>query len=158
MTNGESTAVTQARELLQQRDFRGALDLLTRNLDQDTDGEAHALLALAHYHLEEYPSAAEHYSTALQFDLGNQAWQEMLASSNSNAVARVDVFIPEISFFDRDKLLATPDVPEGALPPPPPRSKGKGLLRHLRNSIGWFVGFIATFITNFLIKFVGNVF
>ena len=131
---------------------------MTQDLKQATDGEGHALVALGHYHLEEYPSAAEHYSAALQFDSENQVWQEMLASANSNAVAKVNVFIPEISFFDRDKLLATPDVPEGTLPPPPPRSKGKGLTRRLSNSLGWFVGIFATFITNFLIQFVGNVF
>ena len=28
----------------------------------------------------------------------------MLAATNSNVVARVDVFVPEISFFDREKL------------------------------------------------------
>ena len=158
MTKDEREHLSQAKVLIEQRDFSAARDLLTKNLNGETDGERHALLGLAHYHLEEYPSAAERYSAALSFDSQNKTWQDMLALANSNAVAKVDVFIPAISFFDRDKLLAAPDVPEGALPPPPPRSKGKGLPRHLRNSIGWSVGIIATFVTNFLIKFVGNVF
>ena len=157
MNNGEREDVTRARELIGQRDFRGAQTLLAQDLDQESDGERHALLALAHYHLEEYSLAAEQYSSALRFDSENQAWQEMLAAANSNSVARVDVFIPDISFFDRDKLLAKPVVPNGTLPTPLAHATGTGLIARLRNIIGWFVGVVATFFTNTLINLVGNV-
>lgn len=157
MNNGERADLSRAKELIEQRQFSGALDILIRHVSEGTDGEGHALLALAHYHLQEYSAAAEHYSVALQYDAENKIWQQMLESATSNVVARVDEYIPEISFFERDKLLAKPYVPDGTLPTPPPRSKGIGLLRRLRNSIGWVVGVIATVITNALIKFVGNV-
>ena len=110
MNNGERADLGQAQELLEQRDFKGALNILTNNLNEKTDGEEQALLALVYYHLEDYPSAVEHYSAALQFNSEKKDWQEMLRAANSNVVARVNVFVPEKSFFDRDTLLAKPDV------------------------------------------------
>ena len=58
MDNGQQAARAQALELLEQRNYRDALNLLTQNLPPETDGEGRALLALTHYHLEEYVSAA----------------------------------------------------------------------------------------------------
>ena len=157
MENGERAARSQALELLEQRKYREALDLLKQHLSEQTDGEGHALLALAHYHLEEYPSAAEQYTVALQHDATNQEWTEMLAAAKANAAASVEVQVPAVYFFDRDKLLAKPEVPEGALPPAPMQTKGPGLLRKLRNLIGIVIGVLATFVTDALIWFVGNV-
>ncbi len=71
MENGERAARSRALELLEQRKYREALDLLKQHLSEQTDGEGHALLALAYYHLEEYPSAVEQYTVALQHDATN---------------------------------------------------------------------------------------
>ena len=87
MDNGEQAVRAQALELLEQRDYREALSLLQQHLPEETDGEGRALLALAHYHVEEYASAAEHYSAALQHDTGNQVWREMLDTAKTNTVA-----------------------------------------------------------------------
>ena len=157
MDNGEQAVRAEALELLEQRNYRDALDLLKKRLPQETDGEGHALLGLAHYHLEEYPSAAEQYTVALQHDATNQEWTEMLAAAKANAVASVEVQVPAVYFFDRDTLLARPEVPEGALPAAPMRIKGAGLLRKLMNLIGLVIGFVATFVIDALIWFVGNV-
>ena len=72
MENGEQAVRAQALELMEQRNYREALNLLEQHLPQDPDGEGHALLALAHYHVEEYALAVEHYSAALQYDSDNQ--------------------------------------------------------------------------------------
>ena len=157
MDDGEQAVRAEALELLEQRNYRDALDLLKKRLPQETDGEGHALLGLAHYHLEEYPSAAEQYTVALQHDATNQEWTEMLAAAKANAVASVEVQVPAVYFFDRDTLLARPEVPEGALPAAPMRIKGAGLLRKLMNLIGLVIGFVATFVIDALIWFVGNV-
>ena len=157
MDDGEQAVRAEALELLEQRNYRDALDLLKKRLPQETDGEGHALLGLAHYHLEEYPSAAEQYTVAQQHDAANQEWTEMLAAAKANAVASVEVQVPAVYFFDRDTLLARPEVPEGVLPAAPMRIKGAGLLRKLMNLIGLVIGFVATFVIDALIWFVGNV-
>ena len=157
MDNGQQAARAQALELLEQRNYRDALNLLTQNLPPETDGEGHALLALAHYHLEEYASAAEQYTIALRVDAGNQEWREMLANASANAVANVDVHVPEVYHFDRDTLLAKPQVPEGALPTAPIPIRKPGLHQKLRMLLGQVIGVVATVATNALIQFVGKV-
>ena len=87
MDDSEQAFRAQALELLEQRNFAEALNLLKQRITQETDGEGHALLAVAYYHLEEYASAVEHYSAALRHDPGNQDWQEMLDKARSNSVA-----------------------------------------------------------------------
>ena len=156
MNNGESAVLKQAREVIEQRDFMGARDLLTQNLGEETDGRGQALLGLAYYQLEEYSAAVEHYTTAIDQDSSKQEWRGMLANATANAVSKVDVYVPKVYFFDRGKLLDSPQVPDGALPPPPPGLKGPGLISRLRRPIQWLVGKLATVATNTLIQLVGK--
>jgi len=156
MDNGERAARAQALEFVEQRNYRDALTLLKLHLSQETDGEGHALLALAHYHLEEYASAAEHYSAALEYESDNQEWREMLATAKANVIANIDLPVPDIYFFDRDTLLANPEVPDGTLPAPPTRIKGSGLLKKLSMIIGWLVGIVASIVTSVLTQLVGK--
>ena len=157
MDNGERAARVQAIGLLEQRNYRDALNLLKHHLPQETDGEGHALLALAHYHLEEYASAVEHYSVAVQSDTGNQVWREMLETARANTIAEIQVPVPDVYFFDRDTLLAKPIVPDGALPPRPPRARGPGPLKRLWVILETLIGGILGFITDALIQLVGKV-
>ena len=60
MDNGEQAVRAEAQELLEQRKYRDALDLLKNRLPQETDGEGHSLLGLAHYHLESDLDGFEH--------------------------------------------------------------------------------------------------
>ncbi|MFQ6028868.1 MAG: peroxidase family protein [Dehalococcoidia bacterium] len=154
----EGTARAQALELLEQRNYKDALNLLKQHLPQETDGEGHAMLAIAHYHLEEYAAAVQHFRAALEYDKDNQEWQEMLASANANVIAKAEVPVPDIYFFDRDTLLANPQVPEGTLPPPPVPRPGPGILKRLRLMVGHLFGIVATTITDTLIQMVGRVF
>jgi len=157
MDNGEQAVRAEAQELLEQRKYRDALDLLKNRLPQETDGEGHALLGLAHYHLEEYASAVEQYAVALQLDAGNQEWQEMLDAARANTVAEIQVPVPDVYFFDRDKLLAEPIVPDGALPPRPLIVRGPGPLKRLKVILETLIGAILGFITDVLIRLAGKV-
>lgn len=139
------------------REFRQAADLLNQHLSTNSDPEARSLLALAHYHLEEYATAIEHYESALKKDPDNKLWQEMLGAARANTVAQIQVPVPDVYFFDRDTLLAKPVVPEGALPPRPPKAKGRGPLRWLLSIPETAIGAVAGVITDLLIQFVGKV-
>ena len=148
--------ITEAIQHIEDRKYGDAVNLLTQHLATDTDGEVHALLALAHYHLEEYAVAVEHYETALGLDSNNPKWQEILATARANTVAQIHVPVPDVYFFDRDELLAKPVVPNGALPPRPPKARPPGLLKRLRVVVSTFVGWFAGLATDTSIKLIGT--
>ncbi len=109
----------EVARLIEERKFREAIASLSTRLAEDSDGQLHALVAVAHYGLEEYGDAAENYKRALKLDPSRQAWRDMLTQSRANAVAEVNVDVPDISYFDRDALLARPAVRDGSLPSTP---------------------------------------
>ncbi len=137
------------------RDYAEAFNALKNAIAGDPSGDSLALLALAHFQLEEYDLAANHYEAALKHDPDNQEWKEMLGSAKANVVAEVHVPVPDISFFDRDKLLAKPMVPEGALPSPPPH-KEPGLLKRPRLAAGNVLGAIISLVMSVLTELVGK--
>ena len=156
--NHESTARADARRLIEQRRYEDAANLLNQVVSEHPDGEGHALLAVAHFQLEDYETATEHYEAALTFDSANQDWKQMLEYAKTNAVAELNVAVPDVYYFDRDNLLASPTVPAGALPPTPPRVRGRGLLAHLGLLPGNVLGAIASLATGLLTKLVGGIF
>ena len=109
----------EVERLIEERRFREVIASLSTRLAEDSDGQLHALVAVAHYGLEEYGDAAENYERALKLDPSRQAWRDMLMQSRANAVAEVNVDVPDISYFDRDTLLARPAVRDGYLPSTP---------------------------------------
>ena len=115
--NQESTVHADARRLIEQRRYEDAVNLLNQDVSEHPDGEGHGLLAVAHFQLEDYQSATEHYEAALTFDSANQDWKEMLEYAKANSVAELHVPVPDVYYFDRDNLLASPTVLAGALPP-----------------------------------------
>jgi len=149
--------IVEAIQHIEDRKYGDAVKLLTQHLGTDTDGEVNALLALAHRHLEEYGPAVEHYEIALGLDSNNPTWQEMLDTARANTVAQIQVPVPDVYFFDRDELLAKPVVPQGALPPRPPKPSGRGLLKWLISLPETAFGAVAGVITDALVQFVGKV-
>ena len=123
----KSVASEDGKRLLEQRNYVDAVKLLRQRIAEEPDGDSQALLALAYFLQEEYELAAKHYQLALKYDPNNQEWQEMLVLAQANAVAEVQVPVPDIYYFDRDKLLAKPTVPNGALPSPLPPAPTPGL-------------------------------
>jgi hypothetical protein len=82
----------------------------------------------------------------------------MLALARANAVAEVQVPVPDIYYFDRDELLAQPTVPEGALPSPLSPAPAPGLFKRLRLKLGNALGEIATFFMDSLTQLLGKLF
>ena len=142
--NPESEAYSEAIHLLDQQQYKEAIDALNPLVGEDSDGKVHALIAVAHFQIEEYDRAAEHYQSALACDPDNAYWQEMLAQSQANATAEVNVQVPDLRFFDRRKLLAKPVVPPGSLPETPLAMPRRGIFKLLRLLFGNIIGAVAS--------------
>lgn len=121
-----SPGLVVARQMLADGQITQAIDLIAQLLDQQPDAESHGLLALAYYRQERYDLAAAHYQMALQLHPNDPEWQEMLAQARSNAGAEIHVPVPDVQFYERERLLAQPEVPAGALPAPPRFRPQKG--------------------------------
>ena len=146
----------EAERLIGARRYREAIDVLGPQMPEDYDGWLHALMATAHYGLEEYEEAAANYELALERAPANGAWQEMLMQSRANAVAEVNVHVPEIAYFDRDALLAGPGVPEGSLPATPMNAPGPGVSRRLGILVGNLGGAIVSSIMSGITQALGR--
>jgi tetratricopeptide (TPR) repeat protein len=90
---------------LGQRNYDGAVKALQEPALSDPTGESQALMGLAHYLSEEYDQAAHYYEAALKVSPDHVYWRDMLGKSRANAIAEVNVHVPEIYYFDRAKLL-----------------------------------------------------
>ena len=108
------------------------------------------MLALAYFHSEQYGLAVDAYEKALVFDPNNRDWKEMLHQAKGNYISEVNVAIPDVYYFDREKLLMKPVVPEGALPPDPSPAPPPGLLKKIRVFFGNGLGVISTAIMDFV--------
>ena len=146
-----------AARLIGERRFRDALGLLRAHLDADSNGETHALAGAAHYGLQEYAEAAENYERALKLDPNRRTtWQEMLMQSRANAVAEVNVHVPDITYFDSDALLARPVVRDGFLPATPMDSPGRGFSGWMRYIVGNAGGAIVSLVMSGVTRVLGR--
>lgn len=149
MSNTLSSAVLQdAAHAFERRDFAGAIRLLQDASARQPGADVHALLALAHFQTEEYEEAATQYAAALALEPDHADWRDMLALAQGNAVAAVNVHVPELSYFDRDALLAPPVVRPGSLPTPLASRRAPGLGRRLQIKLGNGLGVIASVLTH----------
>ena len=57
-------AHAEARRLIEERDFAGAIEHLGSDVDSDSGGERDALTGLAQFHTENYAAAAASYTKA----------------------------------------------------------------------------------------------
>ena len=154
-TPKESAASVEVVRLLEEQDYEKVVKVLKKEKSAHPNGKNNALLALAYFHLEEYEQAAEHYEAALKHDPKNTDWHEMMQLAKANAVAEVQVSVPDVHYFERDKLLAKPNVPEGALPPKPPKAAGPSLFKRLRIILGHVIGSIVSVVMHGLTQLWG---
>jgi hypothetical protein len=144
---------------------------------------AWGLLASAHFQLEQYDLAASAYERALglagaepgfALDVGASArtdgksipkpeiatelqdWRAMRDLARANAIARVDLHVPDLSYFDRHALLAPPLVPPGALPPTPAPPPALGRMRRLFKALGEGLGAVSTVLTEVSMNVYGR--
>ncbi len=158
-TTAANAIPSEIVSLLETRQYADAIALLENRLAETPTGDGFALLGLAHFQQEAYAEAATSYAAALEMDAGNLDWREMLASAQRNAVAELNVAVPDVIFFDRKELLAGPIVVEGTLPsvsPPPRRRSATRWLRDLiGDSWGVFVSVVMEFVTWLIGRFLG---
>jgi hypothetical protein len=139
---------------LDERDFAAAVAQLTKASAADATGECEALLGLASYQSEDYATAALHYETALERDQQRSDWQQMLALSRANAQSEIDVFVPDLHYFDRDSLLAPPADP--ALPSAPAHGVSLHPLRKARYLLGHAIGTAGGVVFDGVVELVGR--
>ena len=142
--------------LIGERRFRDALGLLSARLDADPNGESHALAGAAHYGLQEYSEAAESYERALQLDPSRRTWRDMLMQSHANVFAEVNVHVPDISYFDRDALLARPVVRDGSLPSTPMAAPRRNFLGRALLAVGNVAGAVVSLTMNVVTSVLGR--
>lgn len=133
----------QAAELIDLRDYRGAIDLLETTEPSDA-GERDALLGLALYKDERYQAAAEAYGMAVEraADPASKAeWQHLRAKCQANFIARVDQVVPPHHFFEREAVLARPVDPKL---PKPGSPRHHGPIWAFRVAVGEFLGKFGT--------------
>lgn len=145
-----------ASRLLALEKYSEAADLLQQIVASKPTGEAHALLAVAYFQLEKYDAAAEQYEKALAFDPSNQGWREMRDLARTNAMAGVEVRVPALTFFERDRLLAPATLPPGTLPAPLPPSR-PGFVTRLRRFLGNRLGDVGTIGMTVVTELVGRI-
>ena len=129
------------------------LSISPPRLEADETGQSNALLGLAHYQSEDYAAAAVQYRRAVDRDPQRRDWRHMLAASRRNAEAEVNVYVPEVQFFDRDRLLAHPVDP--ALPEPGSDGSSQSIARRVRYVVGHAVGSVAGVVFDGLVTVIG---
>ncbi len=142
--------------LIEQKKFPEAIEMLSKQNGVNPDGETLSMLGLAYFLNENYPQATLTYQRALTLDPGNNNLQEMLQKSQANEVAQAHVSIPEVYYFDREKLLRTPVIPAGSLPPDPASAPLPGVIKRVRLFLGNGLGAVSTAVMGFATKTWGN--
>ena len=137
-TSPVSVVCAEAMQALDRQDIPRAIGLLEAELARQPGSEVHAFLGLAYFRSEQYEPAVRHYAAALELAPERADWRDMLALAQANATAAVNVFVPELHYFDRDRLLAPPVKP--VLPPPLPSPPAPGLVQQLRIALGDALG------------------
>ena len=64
--------------------------------------------------------------------------------AKSNAASELEVPVPELSYFEKDTLLAPPVIPDGALPPPPPAPRRLNIVYRFYLWVGNLSGILAS--------------
>jgi Animal haem peroxidase len=150
------SARDEAVRFLEQRNYESAIAALEKPIFSDRSGESHALMGLACYQREDYGQAAYYYKAALELKPDRDDWHDMFRMSTANWTARVDVPVPEVYYFDRQKLLD----PASQTPIPSAMSQKSGhqiLAAGLVQKIGNALGEVVTFWMKGLTDLCGTV-
>lgn len=113
-TKSTQVVISSAHQLLEERKYDEVISLL----ESDSSGqpEVIALTGLAHFLKQEYQRAADCYRQAVEKNPQSAEWQYMLGKAEANAFAEIHEDVPEIYYYDKDRLLFNPEIPESAMP------------------------------------------
>ena len=138
-----------SRRLLEAGDTAGAIRELERHAAEQPGPDVEALLGIAYFRSERYEDAVRRFEAALALSPDRQDWTQLLRMARANATSEVHVPVPDFTFFEREQLLAAPNVPSGALPSPPATPPpGPGAFRFGLNVLGTVIGEAATLLLN----------
>ena len=137
-----------ALRFLEQRNYPSAMAAFEQPILFDQTGESHALMGLACYQSENYEQAAHYYEAALKLSADHDDWRDMLAKSSANAIAGVNVPVPDIYYFDRQKLLEPAGQAAAPLPTSSLKPRREIWTEKLCRRIGSVFGELITFAMN----------
>ncbi|MFI5171536.1 MAG: peroxidase family protein [Chitinophagales bacterium] len=152
-----SAELQEAVALIENKNPKEAIAVLIKLIQDKPTAEKYGLIGLAYFQAEDYKYAVKEYKNALQLDPGNQEWIELLKRAEENHHAQVNVTVPDIYEFERDKLLQDPVVKPGSIPVDalPKNVSGKKMVK-LKRLTGNFLGTIFTAVFEFLVKIWGG--
>ncbi|MBL7697024.1 MAG: hypothetical protein JNK79_02660 [Chitinophagaceae bacterium] len=114
-------------------------------------------IALEYYKTEQYRLAARTFQEALEKDPSNQYLQEMLALSLGNSICEVQVPVPDIYYFEKEKLLRSPEIPPGTLPSQFLPQSRKNVFKRFLLVFGNGFGALATVVMNVITSLLGKI-
>ena len=157
MNNLTEEGFIETNSLTDKQGFEREIKLLSETNGSSPDSGQLSKLALAYYHYEKYDLAVSTYEKALQLDSSNTYLKEMLQLAKANQIAEVHIPVPDVYYFNREKLLSTPLVSQGALPKDHNPAAPVSFLKKLRLALGNGLGFISTLLMDVVTKIWGTV-
>jgi hypothetical protein len=152
-----SPDVNGTTSLIEQLKFEDAIAALQSPNNGQPTVDKLTMLGLAYFRNEQYALATTTFENALQLSPDNEYLKEMLNVAKGNAISEVNVAVPDVYYFEREKLLAKPVIPDGALPkdpvpaPPPP-----GIWKELAVTLGNGLGVVSTACMTFTTQLWGR--
>ncbi len=153
-----STTFTDPVRLIQEKKFAEVIEILKNNNDGELNAESLSLLGLAYFHQEQYFLAVNAYEKAVKINPSQEQWKEMLQKAKANYISEVNVPVPEIYHFERNKLLVKPVIPENSFPEEPKTlPRRRNLLKKIRLILGKSLGSGSTSAMNSATKSWGKI-
>jgi tetratricopeptide (TPR) repeat protein len=146
-----------ASQLLDQRDYEGAIKALEEPVLHDSTADSCTLMALAYYQSEKYSQAVRYYEAALKIKPEDDGLRDMLLKAQANADSQIHVHVPDIYYFDAEKLLEPASAVTDTLPSPP-RPRREIWAERARRKIGGAAGAVVSFFVNLATNVWGSIF
>ncbi len=147
----------ESNSLTDKRKLEDKIKMLLETNGPSPTSEQLSRLALAYYHCEKYDLAVSTYEKALQLDPSDTYLKEMWQLAKANDIAEAHVSVPEIYYFDREKLLSQPNVPDGALPKEHNPAVPLGFIKKIRLVLGNGIGHVSTGLMEITTRILGSV-
>ena len=104
MENSITNDSIKTNLFLSKEELDRSVEALLSGNSSSSNVESLSQLALKYYHQEKYELSATTYEHALRADPSNDRLKEMLQLAKANAIAEVHVSIPDLYYFNKEKL------------------------------------------------------